>query len=249
MKNTSWGKVADWYDDVVGDPDSYQNKVILPNILRILDLKPDNTVLDVACGQGFFTQEFSKTSAKVSGIDISEELINIAKRNSPNIAYFVSSADDLNAFSESQFDVITITLALQNIEKISQVFKECYRVLKKGGRLVLVLNHPILRIPHKTSWGFDVEKKIQFRRLDSYLSESKHEIIMNPSKKDGIKTISFHRPLQVYVKNLANAGFTIHRLEEWTSHKVSEEGSKKVIEDTARKEFPLFMCLECKVTK
>lgn len=242
---TSWGKVADWYDDVLGDPDSYQNKVILPNVLRILSLKAPEKVLDVACGQGFFATEFAKSGATVSGIDISPELIAIAKRNSPNISYTVSSADNLSMFSEGSFDAITIILALQNIEKISQVFKECRRVLTKDGKLVIVINHPVLRIPHTSSWGFDDVKKIQYRRLDSYLSESKHEIAMHPGKKGGEKTITFHRPLQMYVKNLSNAGFAITRLEEWTSHKTSEDGPRKEAENKARKEFPLFMCMEC----
>ncbi|MFM2357738.1 MAG: hypothetical protein RJA61_475, partial [Candidatus Parcubacteria bacterium] len=49
-----------------------------------------------------------------------------------------------------------------------------------------------------------------------------------------------------YVKNLANAGFAVVRLEEWISHKKSEVGPRQKAEDKARIEFPLFMCLECK---
>jgi hypothetical protein len=45
----------------------------------------------------------------------------------------------------------------------------------------------------------------------------------------------------------AKHDLAITRLEEWISHKTSEEGPKKKIEDDARKEIPLFMCLEMKV--
>lgn len=247
MKDTSWGKVSNWYDEMVLDPDSYQNKVILPNLTRIIALDKNDKILDLACGQGFFAQHFAVLGAKVSGVDISPELIEIAKRNSKDISYFVSSADNLSMFKEATFDVVVCVLALQNIEKISQTFKECKRVLVKGGRLIFVINHPILRIPNKTSWGFDDKTKTQYRRIDAYLSESRHEIVMHPGKKDGEKTISFHRPLQMYIKTLSNAGFAILRLEEWTSHKTSEDGPKKDLEDKARKEFPLFMCFECMV--
>ena len=42
--NTSWGNDADWYNDLLNsDSDSYQVKVILPNILRLLDIKPDES--------------------------------------------------------------------------------------------------------------------------------------------------------------------------------------------------------------
>ena len=125
------------------------------------------------------------------------------------------------------------------------------RVLKPGGRFVVVLNHPAFRIPGKSSWGADDAAGIQYRRIDGYMSESRAAIDMNPGKSASSAsaeknlTYSFHRPLQVYSKSLANAGFAISRIEEWMSHKESEKGPKKAMEDKARKEFPLFMCLEC----
>jgi hypothetical protein len=72
---------------------------------------------------------------------------------------------------------------------------------------------------------------------------------MTPGEKDvkkKIKTISFHRPLQYYVKLFAKNGFAITRLEEWISHKKSEKGPRSEAEDKARKEIPMFMCLEVK---
>ena len=39
QKDTSWGSVAEWYDDYLGNEDSYQSNVIAPNLLRILALK------------------------------------------------------------------------------------------------------------------------------------------------------------------------------------------------------------------
>jgi hypothetical protein len=84
-----------------------------------------------------------------------------------------------------------------------------------------------------------------YRRVDEYLSESRKSIDMNPGTPGRKMTVSFHRPLQIYSKTLANAGFAILRIEEWTSHKASQAGPKKTAEDKARKEIPLFMCLEC----
>ena len=47
--NTSWGKVADWYDSYLEtNKDSYQEKVITPNLLRILDIKKGMHVVDLA---------------------------------------------------------------------------------------------------------------------------------------------------------------------------------------------------------
>jgi len=247
---TSWGGVASWYDEVVNIDDSYQSKVILPNILRLVKTGPDNTILDLACGQGFFSHAFAKNGANVFGVDIAPELIKIANKNkSKRESFFVSPAHKLSNFENKKFDTVVCVLAIQNISNISEVFKEVSRVVRDGGKFFIVLNHPIFRIPGKSSWGFDDDKKIQFRRVDEYLSESKKEIDMHPGDNKKILekniTYSFHRPLQVYSKLLFNNGFAISRIEEWVSHKKSENGPKKQIEDKARKEFPMFMCIEC----
>jgi hypothetical protein len=76
------------------------------------------------------------------------------------------------------------------------------------------------------------------------MSESREMIDMEPGKRGkGETTVSFHRPLQVYVKALAKAGFCIDGLEEWISPKKSEPGPRAKGEDTARKEFPLFLLM------
>ena len=65
-KKTSWGKVAEWYSDILEKEEgTYQKDLILPNLLRLTDIKKNETVLDLACGQGFFSREFIKLGAKV----------------------------------------------------------------------------------------------------------------------------------------------------------------------------------------
>ncbi len=250
---TSWGNVAGWYDKVVNDQDSYQSKVILPNVLRIMAPKKGERVLDVACGQGFFSHALAAEGAHVTGVDIAPELIDIARTHaSHNQEFYVSSADNLRAFKDKTFDSAVCVLAIQNIEKMALAFKEVSRVLKAQGKFVLVLNHPAFRIPGKTAWGFDDKAPhggAQYRRVDEYMSESQAAIDMHPGHFGGHEkkqlTYSFHRSLQVYSKTLANAGFAIGRIEEWVSHKDSEKGPRKAAEDKARKEIPMFMCLEC----
>lgn len=245
-KDTSWGAVAEWYDKVVYDKDSYQNRVILPNILRIVAPEKGMRILDLACGQGFFSHALSAKGAHVTGVDVSPELIGIAKIHAGhNEEFHVSSSDNLSVWKDSSFDSISIILALQNIEKMTQTLREASRVIKKGGKLVIVLNHPAYRIPGESAWGYDEKIDRQYRRVDGYLSDSRREIDMNPGSTGGQKTISFHRPIQGYSKSLANVGFVISRIEEWVSHKESERGPRQVAENRARREIPLFMCLEC----
>ena len=242
---TSWGGVADWYDELLeGAGGSYQKEVILPNLLRLMEIKPGEKVLDLACGQGFFSREFEKAGAKVTGADVSAELISLAKKRSPEIDFIAAPADKLSFTADGSFDKIAVVLALQNIENISGAVGECARVLKPGGKVFIVMNHPAFRIPKKTGWGWDEKEKIQYRRIDGYMSESKAEVEMHPGKKPGEKTISFHHPLQVYFKIFARNNLCVSRLEEWISDKKSRKGPRSVAEDSARKEIPLFLFLE-----
>ena len=72
--DTSWNKVASWYDELLNnDNDSYQSKVIAPNLLRILDLKNKEVVYDLACGQGYFSNLFYNAGAEVIGSDLSKK--------------------------------------------------------------------------------------------------------------------------------------------------------------------------------
>ncbi|OGI64634.1 hypothetical protein A3H53_03400 [Candidatus Nomurabacteria bacterium RIFCSPLOWO2_02_FULL_40_10] len=104
-KQTSLGVVADWYDELLEeDPDSFQAKVILPNLLRVLNLKPQKLeqglpllkIIDIACGQGYFSRALEVVGVKVMGTDISGELIAKAKERSPKIDFHVASADKLS---------------------------------------------------------------------------------------------------------------------------------------------------------
>ncbi len=242
-KDTSWNSVARWYDNLLKGEGTYQKELILPNLLRLMDIKPGATVFDLACGQGFFANAFAKLGAHVIGADASRALIEIAKKNSPkDIAFQVAQADSLPFLKNASVDKVAIVLALQNIDNVADVLHECARILKKGGALFAVLNHPAFRIPKASGWGWDEKEKVQYRRIDKYLSEAKIKIEMHPGDNPREQTLTFHRPLQFYFKALAKAGFAVTALEEWNSHKKSEPGPRAGAENIARKEIPLFLC-------
>jgi len=254
---TSWEPVAAWYDEMLKGEDTYQSKVVLPNLLRILPPTPGKKILDIACGQGFFSKVYAAGGASVLGVDISKELIKRAKlsvdnlgaqsriRESENLKFEVGNANKLSVHDKS-FDGAILVLALQNIKDMGGVIKEAYRVLVQGGKLVIVLNHPAFRVLKASAWDFDEEKKIQYRRIDKYGIPFEVEVDMTPGargEEDKVHTMSFHRPIQDYFKALVNAGFCVTGLEEWISHKQSEPGPRALAEDTARKEFPMFMTI------
>lgn len=239
-KDTSWG-----VETVVGH---YQKTLILPNILRLMEIKKDEKVLDLGSGPGFFANEFAKKGAKVVGVELSETLTDESKKKYPELEFHAGSAENLPFIKNSTIDKTVAILVLQNMDNLHKVLAECSRTLKTGGRLYIVMTHPAFRVLKNSEWGWDEKKNVQYRRIDSYLSESKEKIAMHPSIGMGAApeeyTISFHRPIQTYFKLLKNSGFAVTALEEWESNKKSEPGPKAKAEDVARKEIPLFLFLE-----
>ena len=244
-KSTSWDEAARWYEKLLSGEGTYQSQVILPNLIRLLEIKKGEVILDIACGLGFFADKISSAGAKVIGVDISKGLLDIAKKNSSTeIIYHVSPAHKMPFIKNMSIDKAILIFAIQNIENAQAALNEAIRVLKSRGKLFIVMNHPAFRIPKESSWGWDETNKIQYRRIDRYLSESKVKIQTHPGERPNAYTLSFHRPLQFYFKALRKAGFFVSRLEEWNSNRKSETGPRSTAENTARKEIPLFLALE-----
>jgi len=242
---TSWGKEASWYAEHLTQGDTYHSQVILPNLLRIVEPARNKNILEIGCGEGFIARALAESGATVLASDVAPELITIAQEKGGGPEYQVSSSDDLSWVRLRSQDVVVAVLTLQNTEHLEDVMKQVSRTLFPGGRFVFVLNHPAFRIPKATSWGYDQGTGIQYRRVDRYLSARSEKMDMHPGKK-GQKsyTYSYHRSLQDYMKALRGAGFCVTRLEEWISHKTSEPGPRAKAENVARKEFPLFLCIE-----
>lgn len=244
--DTSWNKVAPWYEKIVGnDGHYYHEHVVIPGVLRLLDLKNTDTLIDLACGQGILARKIPHIQ-KYLGLDLAKELIKEAKikNKEKNYEFLTCDLSKILKEREEKFDKATIILALQNIEQAENVLKNAANYLKKGGKLVIVLNHPCFRIPRQSGWNIDEKNKQQQRYVNRYLSQLKIPIDMNPGRKQEIQKItwSFHRSLQDYSQMLNRTGFTIEKIEEWASDKESV-GKAAKMENRARAEIPLFMAL------
>ena len=242
---TSWGNVADWYEEHLQSGDTHHERVIAPNVLRLLEPLRGKPLLEIGCGEGYFTRVLRAEGHSVVGSDIAKPLIQKARAKDPQGAYHVATAEKLTFAADGIFAGVLAVLMLQNVEHVEMTLREVSRVLAPRGVMLMILNHPTFRIPKRSSWGFDAAQGVQFRRLDGYLSASVSAIDMHPGAKGAREvTYSHHRSLQDYAKALRTAGFVITKIEEWVSHRESGAGPRKAAEDTARKEFPLFLMIE-----
>ncbi|CAN5717922.1 hypothetical protein BH11PLA1_BH11PLA1_11440 [soil metagenome] len=249
--DTSWQNVAGWYDQLIGEKrsDHYDN-VIVPGTLRLVQPSAGQRILDIACGQGVVSRELARLGASVVAVDAAEKLIEAAKKRGEKsgagqIDYRVADARALEALGleENSFDSAACVMALANVNPLEPLFAQAARLLKTGGRFVFSITHPAFRAADQTSWGWDESQRRQYRRVDGYLSAGQKAIQMHPGAAPDITTWTFHRPLQTYVRLLADSGLMVDALEEWPALRVSEPGPRAEAENRARREIPLFLAV------
>lgn len=249
-KTTSWAPVAKWYGDIVGSTGHYFHQaIILPGIKKLLDPHLGETVLDVGCGQGVYARTLSK-EVGYTGVDLAKELIDEAKKLDTNLRhqYFVSDVVKGIPVPTHSFDHVVCILALQNMRDAASTIKNIGTTLKPGGDFVFVLNHPAYRIPRQSSWGEDVAGKLEYRKVNRYLSPLEIPINAHPGEKNSPVTWTYHQPIQYYVQALKTAGMVVTDFEEWTSDKESI-GKAARAENRARREFPLFLAVRAQKIK
>lgn len=246
---TLWDQASRWYDSLVGaEGTEFQKDIIMPGVFRLLQVGKKDRVLDLACGQGVFSRYLSSKGVNVEGLDSSEELLKFARsRSGPSVRYHVGDASDPKNFEEDRFDGIACLMAIQNIENLGMLFKSASRWLKPGKCFVVVMTHPCFRIPRQSHWGWDEEKKLEYRRVDHYLTEANVPILTPPFADSKSFTVTYHRPMQSYVSALAEAGLCVDAMEEWISNKKSQPGKRAKAENRARKEIPLFLALRARL--
>jgi len=241
---TSWEQSATWYDKIIGPQGSelYQN-VVIPQGLALLKPVAGESILDLGCGQGVFSRSLAELGCEVTGVDLAPSLIAKAKTypSKTPIRYFTRDASKIRDLGP--FDAASAILCLQNMPHLTDVCHSCAAVLKPGGRMLWVMNHPCFRIPKQTSWGFDEVQRIQYRRLDAYGSPLKIPIIMHPGQPDSETTQSFHLSMMDLTAKAFAAGLVLAGLQEFYSFRESEPGPRAKAENKARKEFPLFLGL------
>ena len=115
--------------------------------VRTAGVKPGEAVLDMACGTGDLTELFARTEAgRVVGGDFTPAMLEVARgKQRTNLAPPAAAkvtyveADAMNlAFPDASFDVVSIAFGIRNVSDPARAVREFARVLKPGGRLVIL---------------------------------------------------------------------------------------------------------------
>jgi ubiquinone/menaquinone biosynthesis C-methylase UbiE len=135
VPKTDYSKIAKYYDRVRTKPGALSSKII-----KYGGIKPGNVVLDFGCGTGRFTNNLSAlTGCLLVGLEPSLEMLRKAllKDRFRNVAWALGEGQQL-PFIDEVFDCVYMTFVLHHLENKGLALQEIYRVLKKGGRCVIM---------------------------------------------------------------------------------------------------------------
>ncbi|MGD8240723.1 MAG: class I SAM-dependent methyltransferase [Armatimonadota bacterium] len=142
-----WDRNAEtWAHDVRKGYDTYRDLFNNPAFFEFAGDLRGLTVLDVGCGEGYNTRLSAKRGARMTGTDISKEMIRLAweaEEEQPlGIRYEVAPAADVAMFEDGSFDAVVSTMALMDCADYEGAIEEIARLLKAGGLLAFSINHP-----------------------------------------------------------------------------------------------------------
>ncbi|WP_419743499.1 class I SAM-dependent methyltransferase [Paraclostridium dentum] len=182
-----------------------------PILKEMLPKLNDKNVLDIGCGFGWHCRYASENGAKyVLGIDISENMINRAKKtgHQNNIEYKCIAMEDLD-IKDKSFDLVISSLALHYVKDFDSICKKVYDVLEKNGDFIFSVEHPIFTSNEKQDFEYTDDNEISHWPIDNYLHESiRHTNFL------GEDVIKYHRTVETYLNTLIKSGFIINEISE-----------------------------------
>lgn len=109
-----------------------------PLLLKEMDITEDDTILDIGCGDGSFladlAQEKGITQNRMYGIEMTEEMVDLARKTHETLKVEISSIDDIPSVDDF-FDVIIVSTGCERFKDLVNFIDEVGRVLRPGGRV------------------------------------------------------------------------------------------------------------------
>jgi demethylmenaquinone methyltransferase/2-methoxy-6-polyprenyl-1,4-benzoquinol methylase len=145
-------QVAEMFDGVAKNYDKANDllsfgsaRIWRKKVAKLVNSQPGQTILDLAAGTGSSSIVFLREGVKVVAADFSKGMLEEGRKRHPELEFVFADAADL-PFSDQEFDTVTISFGIRNVERTEVALAEMLRVLKPGGKLVVC---EFSRIPNK----------------------------------------------------------------------------------------------------
>ena len=210
----SWDNAADdWVSHA--DTSDYQNLFLQPRMLALAGDVSAKRVLDLGCGEGAYARALAGRGARVTGIDGSAKLIEVARQRAAaaglDIDHDCLNASALDRLASDAFDLVVASMILMNVEDYEGAIRESFRVLAPGGALCMSITHPCFSAP-VSDWIGGKGRRARHFAVDRYFERIAWQDRIAPTFKT--PTLRRHRPLEDYIKGAIDAGFVLRVFQE-----------------------------------
>jgi SAM-dependent methyltransferase len=194
-----WDHIAQWWEDVgVHDP-SYRHDVV--PLLDDLVVGDHAMALDLGCGTGHLGRLIGGT---VIGVDASQRLARSALGTMP---VAVGRAPDLSFLADASFDLVVSVYLVDLLGDHRRFLEETHRVVRPGGDLVVVINHPAYTAPGAAPIA-DPDGEVLWR-WGSYFTQAWTD---EPAGPGSVRY--HHRSLATLLQDAADVGWHLTAIRE-----------------------------------
>lgn len=219
-----WNRIAGWWDAFLGEGNDFQLQLVMPTTDRLLDVRPGQSVLDVACGNGNYARRLAAQGAHVLGIDVASAFVESARQRGTlgpgTVEYRVTDATDeaaLLGLGEGRFDAAVCSMAMMDLPTIDPLLRALRRLLKPGGRFVFSVSHPCFNSAGVRMTAELVNENgkleqvfgVQVNRYVEPCADLAAGILNQPEPH-----YTFHRPIGHLLKSAFDTGFVVDAFEE-----------------------------------
>lgn len=219
QKNNSWRKDTKGYSSLITNDttffeSTYYNLLIQPILSLIKKYCQNNsqaTILDVGCGEGYLTREIHSIlpEAQLFGIDISGELLKIAKKKDSSIQYTQANIESALTIKKPKLvSLIVSNLVIIYIKNIHNYWKNISKHLDTEGIAIISLPHPCFNQQNNQKW-FASQKINEDLVIQNYNLENKFN-----KKIVDFDTHHYHRKLETYIKTASENNLQVIEILE-----------------------------------
>ena len=151
MPDAAYDVFTDFYLDFV-DRVVAHSKFFNQTLQTVVDILGDvqgKRMCDLACGEGYLSRDLAAQGADVTGVDLSSNLLEYARRRSEGleIDFINDDAQTLQTIEDHSFDIVVCYMALMDIPDMHAAFGASWRILKHGGIFLFSILHPCFETP------------------------------------------------------------------------------------------------------